>query len=121
MSYLVKNGSERVVTSAREHIYDLRSLENYTFVDENGKDQGVNVRHKVRDLIEFIQDDDRLREERKKAKKNKDKYIGMSSDAMGTRSSFEDFRYRDTSFNSSSTRDDKGEKGCKNLHKTFRR
>lgn len=83
LNYLVRNGSERVVTSSREHIYDLRSLENYTFVDENGKDQGINVRHKVRELIDFIQDDDKLREERKKAKKNKDKYIGMSSEAMG--------------------------------------
>lgn len=98
------------MTSAREHIYDLRSLENYTFVDENGKDQGVNVRHKVRDLIEFIQDDDRLREERKKAKKNKDKYIGMSSDAMGgtgMRSSFDDYRNRE-SFQTSRGQDEKG-------------
>lgn len=47
LNYLVRNGSERVVTSSREHIYDLRSLENYTFTDENGKDQGINVRHKV--------------------------------------------------------------------------
>ncbi|KAG4067276.1 hypothetical protein HA402_000267 [Bradysia odoriphaga] len=85
LNYLVRNGSERVVTSSREHIYDLRSLENYTFTDENGKDQGINVRHKVRELIDFIQDDDKLREERKKAKKNKDKYIGMSADAMGMR------------------------------------
>merc|ERR550519_1052252 len=84
LDYLVKNGSERVVTSAREHIYDLRSLENYTFVDDNGKDQGINIRHKVTDMIDFIQDDDRLREERKKAKKNKDKYIGMSSDSQGS-------------------------------------
>ncbi|XP_052749029.1 clathrin interactor 1 isoform X3 [Galleria mellonella] len=89
LSYLVRNGSERVVTSAREHIYDLRSLENYAYVDDLGKDQGINVRHKVRELIDFIQDDEKLREERKKAKKNKDKYIGMSSDAavMGMRSS----------------------------------
>ena len=36
-------------------------------------------------MIDFIQDDDKLREERKKAKKNKDKYVGMSSDAMGMR------------------------------------
>lgn len=36
-------------------------------------------------MIDFIQDDDKLREERKKAKKNRDKYIGMSSDAMGLR------------------------------------
>ena len=88
LDYLVKNGSERVVTSAREHVYDLRSLENYTHVDQNGKDQGINIRHKVTDMLEFIQDDDRLREERKKAKKNKDKYIGMSSDSMGFRSGY---------------------------------
>ncbi|XP_042165235.1 clathrin interactor 1 isoform X2 [Oncorhynchus tshawytscha] len=83
LAYLIRNGSERVVTSAREHIYDLRSLENYHFVDENGKDQGVNVRQKVKEMVEFVQDDDRLREERKKAKKNKDKYIGVSSDSTG--------------------------------------
>ncbi|XP_028668507.1 clathrin interactor 1a isoform X1 [Erpetoichthys calabaricus] len=89
LAYLIRNGSERVVTSAREHIYDLRSLENYHFVDENGKDQGINVRQKVKEMVEFIQDDDRLREERKKAKKNKDKYIGVSSDNHGG------FRYGD--------------------------
>lgn len=45
----------------------------------------INFRHKVKELIEFIQDDEKLREERKKAKKNKDKYVGMSSDAIGVR------------------------------------
>ncbi|XP_044137188.1 clathrin interactor 1 [Bufo gargarizans] len=83
LAYLIRNGSERVVTSAREHIYDLRSLENYHFVDENGKDQGINIRQKVKEMVEFVQDDDRLREERKKAKKNKDKYIGVSSESAG--------------------------------------
>ncbi|KAI3351918.1 hypothetical protein L3Q82_020747, partial [Scortum barcoo] len=86
LAHLIRNGSERVVTSSREHLYDLRSLESYQFVDENGKDQGVNVRQKVKELVEFVQDDDRLREERKKAKINKDKYIGVSSDSMGYRS-----------------------------------
>ena len=38
-------------------------------------------------MIEFIQDDNRLREERKKAKKNKDKYVGVSSDSIGFKSS----------------------------------
>ncbi|CAN0005822.1 unnamed protein product [Lampetra fluviatilis] len=80
LTYLLRNGSERVVTSAREHLYDLRSLEDYHFVDENGKDQGVNVRQKVKEMIEFVQDDERVREERKKAKKHRDKYIGVSSD-----------------------------------------
>ncbi|KAL5016921.1 hypothetical protein ScPMuIL_006510 [Solemya velum] len=80
LNYLVRNGSERVVTSAREHLYDLRSLETYTFTDEHGKDQGLNVRQKCKEMIDFIQDDDRLRDERKKSKKNKDKYVGLSSE-----------------------------------------
>ncbi|KAI5105081.1 clathrin interactor 1, partial [Silurus meridionalis] len=29
LGYLVRNGSERVVTSTREHLYDLRSIESY--------------------------------------------------------------------------------------------
>ncbi|XP_034398962.1 clathrin interactor 1a isoform X3 [Cyclopterus lumpus] len=85
LAHLIRNGSERVVTSTREHLYDLRSLESYHFVDENGKDQGVNVRQKVKEMVDFVQDDERLREERKKSKKNKDKYIGVSSDSMGYR------------------------------------
>lgn len=85
LDYLLRNGSERVVTSAREHLYDLRTLENYTFIDDLGKDVGINVRQKVKDLIEFIHDDERLRDERKKAKKTKDKYIGMSCEAMSYR------------------------------------
>jgi len=40
--YLIRNGSERVVTNAREHIYDMKPLEEYTFRDEAGKDQGIN-------------------------------------------------------------------------------
>ena len=38
----------------------------------------LSVRQKVKELVEFVKDDEKLREERKKAKKNKDKYVGMS-------------------------------------------
>ena len=40
----------------------------------------ITVRHKVKELIELIQDDERLRTERKRAKKNRDKYVGVSSE-----------------------------------------
>ena len=43
----------------------------------------LSVRQKTKELIDFIQDDDRLRDDRKKAKKNKDKYIGMSNEVTG--------------------------------------
>eukprot|EP00794_Sanderia_malayensis_P005195 gene5195-5850_t len=60
-----ENGSEKVVTSTRDHLYDMRQLENYECLDEAGKDQ---VRHKVKELIDFVQDNERLRSERKRAK-----------------------------------------------------
>ena len=40
------------------------------------------VRHKVKELILLVQDDERMRTERKRAKKNRDKYTGMSSDKL---------------------------------------
>jgi hypothetical protein len=42
LTYLIKNGSEKVVTSTREHLYDLKSLETFSHHDEHGKDQGIN-------------------------------------------------------------------------------
>ena len=41
------------------------------------------VRNKVKDIIDFIQDDERLRAERKKARKAKDKYTSISGDTLG--------------------------------------
>jgi len=34
----------------------------------------------VKDLVELVQDDDRLKQERKRSKKNRDKYKGVSSE-----------------------------------------
>jgi hypothetical protein len=85
LNYLLRNGSDRVVNGAREHVYELRTLESFQFVDESGKDQGVNIRHRAKQTIEFLQDDGRVREERKKAKKNKDKYIGVDAATMQSR------------------------------------
>lgn len=80
VSYLLRHGSERFVTSTREHVNDLRALQNFTYHDERGKDQGINVRNKAKELVSFVRDNERLRDERKKAKKAKNKYVGMSSE-----------------------------------------
>eukprot|EP00794_Sanderia_malayensis_P005177 gene5176-5829_t len=79
LHYLLRNGSEKVVTSTRDHLYDMRQLENYECLDEAGKDQ---VRHKVKELIDFVQDNERLRSERKRAKQNREKYVGLSSNLV---------------------------------------
>jgi len=41
-----------------------------------------SVRQKAKELVEFVQDDDRVRDERRKAKKTKDKYVGMAGEAV---------------------------------------
>ena len=80
----MRNGSERVVNSVREHFYDLEPLETYEFIDEKGKDQGINVRQKSKEIRDLIMDDDLLREERKIAKATKDKFVGLSGDEVQT-------------------------------------
>lgn len=44
LEYLVKHGSERVVDDARSHISTLKMLRNFHYIDEKGKDEGVNGR-----------------------------------------------------------------------------
>lgn len=42
LEYLVKNGSERVIDDARSHISMIKIMRNFHYIDEKGKDQGVN-------------------------------------------------------------------------------
>jgi len=42
LEYLVKHGSERVVDDARSHISTLKMLRSFHYIDEKGKDQGIN-------------------------------------------------------------------------------
>jgi hypothetical protein len=42
LEYLVKNGAERVVDEARSHMATIKILRNFHFIDEKGKDQGIN-------------------------------------------------------------------------------
>ncbi|KAL3068133.1 hypothetical protein niasHT_027963 [Heterodera trifolii] len=83
LNYLIKNGSERVIRTARDHVFEMRSLENYKCVDERGKDEGMNVRHRVKLILELLNDEELLRIERKKAKtEGREKYQGFSKEDM---------------------------------------
>ncbi|PWN52784.1 ENTH-domain-containing protein [Violaceomyces palustris] len=79
LEYLVKNGSERVVDDARSHLATIKILRNFHYIDEKGKDQGLNVRNRAKELAELLSDVDRIRQERKRAKQNRNKYTGGGS------------------------------------------
>lgn len=76
LEYLVKHGSERVVDDARSHLATIKILRNFHYIDEKGKDQGINVRNRAKELAELLSDVDRIRQERRKARSNKTKYTG---------------------------------------------
>ncbi|KAI0694797.1 hypothetical protein C8Q76DRAFT_251731 [Earliella scabrosa] len=82
LEYLVKNGSERVVDDARSHIGTIKMLRNFYYVDEKGKDQGINVRNRSKELVDLLGDVEKIRAERRKAKANKHKYTGTGNDAL---------------------------------------
>nr|POE62987.1 enth domain-containing protein [Quercus suber] len=81
MEFLIKNGSERVIDDARSHLSLLKMLRQFHFIDQNGKDQGINVRNRSKELTELLSDVDKIRTERKKARTTKNKYGGVEGGA----------------------------------------
>ncbi|KAF1352831.1 ENTH-domain-containing protein [Lizonia empirigonia] len=77
LEFLIKNGSERVIDDARSHVSLLKMLRQFHFIDQNGKDQGINVRNRAKELAELLGDVDRIRTERKKARANRNKFGGV--------------------------------------------
>ena len=77
MEFLIKNGSERVIDDARSHLSLLKMLRQFHYIDENGKDQGVNVRNRSKELTDLLSDVERIRSERKKARATRNKYGGV--------------------------------------------
>ncbi|KAI8910061.1 hypothetical protein DFJ77DRAFT_115460 [Powellomyces hirtus] len=64
LDYLLHTGSEAVITYARENIHVIKTLKEFQFIDDDGKDQGANVRQKCKDITALLADETRLREER---------------------------------------------------------
>ncbi|KAF0710156.1 Aste57867_5607 [Aphanomyces stellatus] len=78
LDHLIKNGTERVVENARDHMFKLRSLSDFNYYDGSA-DKGAGVREKVKQILDMLNDNDRIRDERDKAKRLRDKYIGVGS------------------------------------------
>ena len=73
LEHLIKNGSERCVDDARNHGHALRALQQFNYY-EGTIDRGLGVREKSKQLIDILSDDERVREERQKAKKLREKF-----------------------------------------------
>ena len=86
LDYIIKTGSERVAQQCRENLYAIQTLKDFQFIDKDGKDQGMNVREKAKQLVGLLKDEDRLKSERARALKAKERFAqansGIGSDSL---------------------------------------
>merc|ERR1719429_902268 len=73
LEYLIKTGSEKVAQQCKENIFAIQTLKDFQFVEDN-KDQGLNVREKAKALVALLKDDERLKNERTRALKAKERF-----------------------------------------------
>jgi epsin len=65
LDYLVHAGSEQVIRYAKDRLYVVKTLREFQHIDDQGRDQGANVRQKAKLLTALLMDDERLQQERK--------------------------------------------------------
>ena len=80
IDYALKNGSPDVAEYCRRHVIEIQTLQRYQHIDEDNKDQGINVRERAKLVLELVNDRHKLAEERKRADASRNKYVGVSSD-----------------------------------------
>lgn len=96
LEYLIKNGSEQVVRETKVHLVEIQTLTQFAHIDEKDKDVGVSgterkalrnitklvsllisymsVRERARHIVDLVNDDNRVKQERDKAAKNAGKW-----------------------------------------------
>ena len=82
LEFLVKNGAERCVDDARNHGHALRALSQFNYY-EGTIDRGLGVREKTKQIMDILGDDERIREERQKARKLRQKFNTTGATAAG--------------------------------------
>ena len=75
----------QVAQQCKENIFAIQTLKDFQFVEDN-KDQGLNVREKAKAMVALLKDDERLKNERTRALKAKERFAqstqGESSRAL---------------------------------------
>ncbi|XP_014663510.1 PREDICTED: epsin-2-like [Priapulus caudatus] len=97
LDYLIKTGTEKVAQQCKENIFAIQTLKDFQYVESN-KDQGVNVREKAKQLVALLKDDERLKNERTRALKAKERFaqntagIGSTSQTDPDRQTTDELR-----------------------------
>jgi epsin len=90
IDHMVRNGSDRVIEDCRDHLSEIKAKLKFEFVDAEGKDCGVNVREKAKQIIELLGNEEVLNAEREKARQARNRYTGVSASDMGVEAKAEE-------------------------------
>ena len=105
LDYIIKTGSERVAQQCRENLFAIQTLKDFQFIDKDGKDQGINVREKSKQIVALLKDEERLKNERQRALKAKERFA-QSQGGVGNKNFRQNKKF--TSSHSSSSGEFRG-------------
>ncbi|GJN91508.1 hypothetical protein Rhopal_004531-T1 [Rhodotorula paludigena] len=80
LDYILHAGSDNVVQYFRENLYIVKTLKEFQYIDEAGKDQGANVRQKAKDITSLLLDENRMRSQRASRKDMRNRMTGQKDD-----------------------------------------
>jgi len=85
LEYLMKTGSEHIKQNCKQNIHAIERLKEFQYLDDN-KDHGINVRGKAKSLVSLLKDEERLKTERVRALRAKERFAqsttGISKDSL---------------------------------------
>lgn len=88
LEYLIKTGSEKVAQQCRDNLFAIQTLKDFQYFEES-KDHGLSIREKSKMLVTLLKDEEKLKNERARALKAKERfaqslsYLGSSSETSG--------------------------------------
>ncbi|KAI7785224.1 enth domain-containing protein [Diaporthe eres] len=77
LDYCLHEGSELVVTWAKQNVYIIKTLREFMYTDEEGRDVGQNIRVAAKELTSLLLDEERLRAERSDRRTWKSRVTGL--------------------------------------------
>lgn len=99
LEYLIKTGSEKVAQQCRDNLFAIQTLKDFQYFEES-KDQGMSIREKSKILVNLLKDEEKLKTERTRALKAKERFA-QSLSAMGTSLEATDLPRTSSSFHES--------------------
>lgn len=73
LEYLIKTGSEKVAQQCRDNLFAIQTLKDFQYFEEH-KDQGISIREKSKLLVNLLKDEEKLKVERSRALKAKERF-----------------------------------------------